>query len=105
MAPERNEQTMHEKLERIEEQVRSLSNITHDQARMITTQSDLAQQQTETINKMWNDIQPMVANREKAEKLRADVYAKIVSAGIWGLVTGTLLLLWQGFKHFVKGDM
>jgi flagellar biosynthesis regulator FlaF len=84
-------------IEQTQTEVRSIAEITERQSQMIERQSQM-------IDKMWDSVVPVLDAHHKKEELQNEVKAKIISAGIWGTMGGLLLLLWQGFKFFVKQD-
>ena len=84
-------------IEQTQTEVRSIAEITERQAQMI-------EQQSKMIDKMWESVSPVMQAHQKREEMRNAIKEKILSAGIWGAMWGLLLLLWQGFKFFVKQD-
>lgn len=84
-------------IEQTQTEVRSIAEITHRQSEMIEKQSQM-------IDKMWDSVSPVLRAHQQREEMQNEIKTKILGAGIWGAMTGVLLLMWQGFKFFINGN-
>jgi predicted transcriptional regulator len=86
--------------ERVQAELTVISTMTIRQEAMITKQAEMQERQAELIGKMWDDIRPVVSAAQRREELKKDIFQKILSGGVWGVVVGVCLLLWEGLKFY-----
>lgn len=80
-----------------QEGLRALEDITRQQATMIDKQSGM-------IDKMWEQVQPILIQHRKRQQIRDAVMEKMITGVAWGVATGVLFLLWKGAVYFIHQD-
>jgi len=90
-------QVVLEMTEANQEGLRALEDITRQQAEMIDRQSGM-------IDKMWDQVQPILIQHRKRQQIRDAVAEKMITGAAWGVATGLLFLLWKGAVYFIHQD-
>ena len=87
--------------EKVERELSALTSVTNRQAEMIDRQAQMQKGQAEMITKMWEEVRPILTAHQQREQLKADLYSKLVSGTVYGIIGALLLVVWQGIKYFI----
>lgn len=85
-------------------ELQAMKDMTHEQQKSIDQLVRITGEQSAMVDKMWRRIDPILKKEERREELKQQALVKIVSGGVWAMLAGFVLVAWQGFKFYVRGE-
>lgn len=80
-----------------QEGLRALEDITRQQAGIVDRQSKM-------IDRMWDQVQPILAQHKRKQQIKNAVMEKLITGGAWGIATGLVFLLYKGMMYMIHQD-